>query len=82
MQPDYPESAKDLGLGAVTVEVEVTVGASGNLVSASVYKSSNNSAIDQAALRAARQSTYSPRLVDCNPTTGDYLFRADFQPDS
>ncbi len=82
VNPDYPESAKDLGLGAVTVEVEVTVGPSGNLVSASVYKSANNMAIDQAALRAARQSTYSPKLVNCSPTTGDYLFRADFQPDS
>jgi TonB family protein len=81
VQPDYPESARDLGLGAVTVEVEVTVGPSGNLVNANVYKSSSNMAIDQAALRAARQSTYSPKLVDCSPTTGNYLFRADFQPD-
>jgi hypothetical protein len=38
-------------------------------------------AIDQAALRAARESNYSPKLVDCQPTQGDYLFRADFQPD-
>lgn len=82
VQPDYPESAKDLGLGAVSVEVEVTVGPSGNLVSATVYKSANNMAIDQAALRAARQSAYSPKLVNCAPTTGNYLFRADFQPDS
>jgi|HubBroStandDraft_2_1064218.scaffolds.fasta_scaffold228580_1 TonB family protein len=81
VQPDYPESAKDLGLGAVSVEVEVTVGPSGNLVTASVYKSSNNMSIDQAALRAARQSTYSPKLINCSPTTGNYLFRADFQPD-
>ncbi len=81
VQPDYPESAKDLGLGAVSVEVEVTVGPSGNLVSASVYKSSNNMSIDQAALRAARQSTYSPKLINCSPATGNYLFRADFQPD-
>ncbi|MBV8117725.1 MAG: TonB family protein [Candidatus Eremiobacteraeota bacterium] len=82
VQPDYPESAKDLGLGAVSVEVKVTVGPSGNLVGAEVYKSSNNMSIDQAALRAARQSTYSPKLINCSPTTGDYLFRADFQPDS
>ncbi len=81
VQPDYPESARDLGLGAVTVEVEVTVAPSGNLVDAKVYKSSSNMSIDQAALRAARQSTYSPKLVDCQPTQGDYLFRADFQPD-
>lgn len=82
VQPDYPESARDLGLGAVSVEVEVTVGPSGNLVSASVYKSASNMAIDQAALRAARQSTYSPKLINCQPTTGNYLFRADFQPDT
>lgn len=82
VQPDYPESARDLGLGAVSVEIEVTVGPSGNLVSATVYKSASNMAIDQAALRAARQSTYSPKLINCQPTTGNYLFRADFQPDS
>lgn len=82
VQPDYPESARDLGLGPVSVEVEVTVGPSGNLVTASIFKSSNNMSIDQAALRAARQSTYSPKLVNCSPTTGNYLFRADFQPDS
>jgi TonB family protein len=81
VQPDYPESARDLGLGAVTVEVEVTVGPSGNLVNAKIYKSSSNMAIDQAALRAARQSNYAPKLIDCSPTEGDYLFRADFQPD-
>jgi TonB family protein len=82
MSPDYPDSAKELNLGEVTVQVEVTVGASGNLVSASVYKSSNNMAMDQAALRAARQSAYAPHLVDCVPTQGDYLFSATFQPDS
>ncbi len=81
VQPDYPDSARDLGLGAVTVEVEVTVGPSGNLMGAQVYKSSSNMAIDQAALRAARQSTYSPKLVECEPAQGTYLFRADFQPD-
>ena len=81
MQPDYPESAKDIGIGATTVQVEVTVGPSGNLVGTKIYKSSNNMAIDQAALRAARQSSYSPKLVDCQPVEGDYLFRADFQPD-
>jgi TonB family protein len=80
VQPDYPDSAREANLGPVTVQVEVTVGPSGTLVGAKIYKSSNNMAVDMAALRAARQSTYSPKLVDCAPTTGDYLFRADFQP--
>ncbi|MEO6836255.1 MAG: TonB family protein [Candidatus Tumulicola sp.] len=82
VQPDYPEAARSLGLGPVSVEVEVTVGPSGNLVGAKIYKTSNNMSIDQSALRAARQSSYSPKLIDCSPTTGDYIFRADFQPDS
>ena len=81
MQPEYPQSAQDQGLGPVTVLVQVTVGPSGGLVDAKVYKSSNNMAVDQAAIRAARQSQYAPRLVNCAPTTGDYIFRADFQPD-
>jgi outer membrane biosynthesis protein TonB len=50
------------------------------LIAAKVYKSSSNMAIDQAALRAARESTYSPKLSDCTPVQGDYLFKADFQP--
>ena len=81
MQPEYPQSAQDMGLGPVTVLVQVTVGPTGSLVNAAINKSSGNMAIDQAALRAARQSQYAPKLVNCSPTTGDYIFRADFQPD-
>ncbi|MGA8533097.1 MAG: TonB family protein [Candidatus Tumulicola sp.] len=80
--PDYPESALEAGVGAVQVLVEVTVGPSGNLVGTpSIYKTSGNMSIDQAAIRAARASSYSPKLVDCNPATGSYIFRADFTPD-
>ncbi|MBV8433654.1 MAG: energy transducer TonB, partial [Candidatus Eremiobacteraeota bacterium] len=46
-----------------------------------IFKSTNNMAMDQAALRAARQSSYSPKLVNCQPVQGDYLFRVDFNPD-
>jgi TonB family protein len=80
VEPDYPASARDLGFGPVTVEVKVTVGAGGNVIGTLVSKSSSNMAIDQAALRAARESTYSARLVDCQPTQGDFLFRADLIP--
>jgi TonB family protein len=80
MQPDYPESAKDIGLGPVTVLVAVTIGAQGQLLDAQIYQSSHNAAIDEAAIRAARQSQYSPRIVDCQPIEGTYLFHADFDP--
>jgi TonB family protein len=64
----------------VTVLVEVTIGPAGNLVNAMVYKSGGNIDVDRAAIRAARQSTYAPKLVNCFPTTGDYLFRGEFVP--
>ncbi|HEY8298094.1 MAG TPA: TonB family protein [Candidatus Baltobacteraceae bacterium] len=78
--PEYPDSARSLGLGTVTVLVKVAVGPSGSLQNATVYQSSNNLAIDQSALSAARQSTYAPKIVNCQPTSGDYLFRAQFDP--
>jgi TonB family protein len=77
-QPDYPRSAR--GLGYVTVQIEVTVDASGNLDRARVYKSSGNQAIDDAALQAASRSKYAPKIINCEAVTGDYLFRADFAP--
>ena len=69
------------GLGAVTVEVEVTVGPWGNLVEAKVYKSRATWRSIRRRSARPRQSTYSPKLIECQPTTGDYIFRADFQPD-
>jgi TonB family protein len=80
MSPSYPDSARDLGLGTVSVFVQVTIDAQGRLVDARIYGSSNNAAIDEAALRAARASRYSPRIVNCVPVEGTYLFHADFAP--
>lgn len=82
VQPDYPDSAREMGLGNVTVEVEVTVGPTGQLTAASIAHSGGNMAIDQAALRAARNSTYAPKIVNCKPVSGTYLFQADFSADS
>ena len=79
--PDYPDSAKDLGLGEVTVLIKVTVGANNQLIDASVYQSGHNMAMDQSALRAARQTTYSAKIVNCVPVQDSYIFHADFSPD-
>lgn len=81
-QPEYPDSARDLGLGEVQVAITVTIGPSGNLVDAKVTQSAGNMALDQAALASARQSTYAPKIVDCQPTTGSYYFKVTFDPNS
>lgn len=44
------------------VAVAVTIGADGNLVEARISQSSGNMALDQAAIAAARQSTYEPKM--------------------
>ena len=80
MSPMYPDSARDLGLGKVTVLVQVTIDAQGRLLDTKIFQSSNNAAIDQSALRAARQTTYAPRIANCAPAEGTYIFHADFEP--
>jgi TonB family protein len=81
-EPDYPQSAKPLGLGPVSVEIEVVIDPTGHVGETRVYKSSGNQAIDDAATQAASRSTYAPKLVNCHGVTADYLFRSDFEPDS
>ena len=66
----------------VTVQIAVTIDPSGKLVAEHVFKSSGNQAIDEAALQSASGSKYSPKLVDCQAVTADYLFRVDFDPNS
>jgi TonB family protein len=76
--PVYPESAPNLG--PVTVLLDVKIKPDGTLLSAGVQQSSNNMTLDQAALRAARNSQYSPKYINCKAVAGDYVFRADFAP--
>lgn len=76
--PDYPDSVKGLGLGPATIQVEVTVAANGGVLGAAIYKSIGNMAADHAALVAAEQSTYAPRMVNCVATQSDLLVRYDF----
>lgn len=77
--PDYPDSARGLGYGLVSVLVEVTLDAKGSLTEAKIAQSSGNAALDASALQAARESTYAPKIVNCEPAAGTYIFRADFQ---
>ena len=81
-QADYPESARDLGMGEVTVQVQVTIAPSGALIGTRIFQSGGNMAFDRAAMAAARESSYSPKVVNCEPVTGDYIFKVTFDPNS
>jgi TonB family protein len=76
VMPDVPHGLKM----HATVEVGVTVAPNGKVTRASIVHSSGNETIDRAVVEAAMHSTYSPKLVNCTPVQGSYLFRADFAP--
>jgi TonB family protein len=61
-----------------TVEVAVTIAPNGKATGATFVHASGNATIDRAVVEAALHSTYSPKLVNCTPVQGSYLFRADF----
>lgn len=61
-QAEYPETARQVGA----------------VVGTSIYKSSGNAALDEAAIAAAGESTYRPEMIDCKAAPGTYLFHADF----
>lgn len=77
---DYPGTATMMGSAPVEVLVRVVVEADGRVSSASIYKSSADLAMDQAALRAAIKSTYAPKMIACKAVRGVYFFNATFQP--
>ncbi|HYL26602.1 MAG TPA: M56 family metallopeptidase [Candidatus Nitrosotalea sp.] len=74
--PQPPHGVKAAG----SVEVTVTISPSGKVSATKVLRSSGNAALDQAVINAAKQSTYSPKIVNCMPVEGTYIFRADFAP--
>jgi TonB family protein len=76
--PDLPKS--EWPSHRVSAVVVVKVGADGKPKGAAVYHSSGNANVDRAVIAAAEKSTYTPRMVNCVPESGSYLFRADFGP--
>ncbi len=78
VQPEVPEMAQQQGATG-TAEVEVSLSASGGVLGTSIYKSTGNQALDQAALGAARQSSYYPAKENCNSVPGHYKFVVQFE---
>lgn len=77
VEPDYPDIARQQG-AVGTTQVKVSLDAAGHVLDASVQKSAGNAALDQAAVKAAKASSFAPETVNCVKTAGSYIFRADF----
>jgi periplasmic protein TonB len=85
VRPDYPRDFANpfWQNGEVTTlyaTVSVLVGPDGQVEKASIYKSSGYLQFDMASIRAAKSSSYKPKLVDCKPVEGTVLFKTLFAP--
>jgi len=76
VKPVYPFSRE---MGPATSMIKITLDPNGQVVDATVFKSSGVDAFDIATLEAAKQSTYSPRIAFCRPAVGAYIFKVTFQ---
>jgi TonB family protein len=74
---ELPEIAAGQNVDGVS-EVRIVLDRSGRLANHSVLASSGNYWLDQAALRAARQSRYRAEVRDCAPVGGTYALVVDF----
>jgi periplasmic protein TonB len=77
VEPEYPLLAQQQGLIGTT-QIEVTLAETGAIIDARIYTGSGSRVLDDAALAAAKRSTYSSEIDDCKSVGGSYLFRAEF----
>ena len=63
---------------SVTAMIKVDLDTDGHVTGVSVYASTGSLELDEAAMRAARESTYAPETRDCRPVAGSYLFKVEF----
>lgn len=80
VNPAYPRAAQDLQIGRTLVVVAVAVDALGKVQGARIVQSSSIGVLDEAAINAAKGSTYAPAEKDCAPAAGTYMFRVTFDP--
>jgi D-alanyl-D-alanine endopeptidase (penicillin-binding protein 7) len=71
--PPRPSNGAKNARGWATIRV--TVAANGKVTKALVDKSSGNAAVNEAALAAAEHSTFTPKMLNCKPVPGTYLFK-------
>lgn len=74
---EMPEIAQEMGIGG-TSAVKIDLAANGDLRSASLFESSGNRWLDNAALRSARMTRYSSESIDCRHVAGSYLLNVEF----
>jgi len=75
---EIPTIADEQGVTSGESIVEVSLSANGDLIRATIEKSSGNRWPDDAALRTARMTLFTPATTNCEPVGGTYLYAVDF----
>ena len=75
---ESPTIAVEQGVTAGESIVEVSLSPRGDLIRATIEKSSGNRWLDDAALRTARTTLFIPATTNCEPVGGTYLYAVDF----
>jgi protein TonB len=76
VEPDTPSLAQQQGIQG-TVQVVVSLNESSR-VTATRVQSSPSAILNNAAVSAARQSTFQTEIRDCKPIAADYIFSVEF----
>ncbi len=74
--PEMPDMARQRNVTG-TVDVRVDLSETGAVRAVSIAHTPDV-VLDEAALDAARRTTYAPEIVDCKAQSGSYLFRVEF----
>jgi TonB family protein len=73
--PQLPSSFRHGATGKlISMQVVVLLGPDGLVKRASMWKSSGDDDLDDAAIAAVQQSTYRPKLSGCTAAYGVYIF--------
>ena len=75
VEPVVPEGVEGVNARA---QVRVTLSPAGTILGVAIFSSTGDARLDNAALRAARESTYHAEIRDCVAIGGSYLFTVDF----
>lgn len=74
VKPTITDEQGIVGIARVRIDLTQT----GELTRESIYASSGNHWLDEAALTSARMSRFTPELADCKPVAGSYLYSVEF----
>lgn len=77
MPADIPTIAREMGKSGVAY-VKVDLASSGAIAGTSIFRSSGNAVLDQAALSATRWSSFRPEIRNCAAVSGSYLYAVEF----